>query len=128
MAETIVHIFDKVFKKILTLSAKAVINLINGLFGTTYPEDSTITYNWTEFMDTELRRTLADTIITVNGKYSYHIEAQLEKAGDIVFRVFEYGYHHAISQIHIYCVSISELRVTLITRFLCIKKIFKITC
>ena len=95
MAEHIVHIFDKVFKKILTLSAKAVINLINGLFGTTYPEDSTITYNWTEFMDTELRRTLADTIITVNGRYSYHIEAQLEKDGDIVFRVFEYGYHHA---------------------------------
>jgi len=49
------HIFDKVFKKILTLSTKAVINLINGLFGTDYPEDSTITYNWTEFMDTELR-------------------------------------------------------------------------
>ena len=89
------HIFDKVFKKILTLSTKAVINLINGLFGTDYPEDSTITYNWTEFMDTELRRTLADTIITINNRYSYHIEAQLEKDEDIVFRVFEYGFHHA---------------------------------
>ncbi|MBQ6875352.1 MAG: hypothetical protein IJN46_03835 [Lachnospiraceae bacterium] len=89
------HIFDKVFKKILTLSTKAVINLINGLFETDYPEDSTITYNWTEFMDTELRRTLADTIITINNRYSYHIEAQLEKDEDIVFRVFEYGFHHA---------------------------------
>lgn len=95
MAEKISHIFDKIFKKILTLSTKAVINLINGLFGTNYPEDSTITYNWTEFVDTELRRTLADTVITINGRYSYHIEAQLEKDEDIVFRVFEYGYHHA---------------------------------
>ena len=95
MSEQISHIFDKVFKKILTLSSKAVINLINGLFETNYPENSTITYNWTEFLDTELRRTLADTIITISGRYSYHIEAQLEKDEDIVFRVFEYGYHHA---------------------------------
>ena len=95
MAEQITHIFDKVFKKILTLSSKSVINLINGLFETHYPEDSTITYNWTEYVDTELRRTLADTIITINGRCSYHIEAQLERDEDIVFRVFEYGYHHA---------------------------------
>ena len=95
MTEQIVHIFDKVFKKILTLSSKAVINLINGLFGTNYSEDSTITYNWTEFVDTELRRTLADTIITINGKYSYHIEAQMENDEDIIFRVFDYGYRYA---------------------------------
>ncbi len=95
MTEQISHIFDKVFKKILTLSTKSVINMINGLFGTHYPDNSTITYNWTEFMDTELRRTLADTILTINGRYSYHIEAQMEKDEDIIFRVFEYGYHHA---------------------------------
>lgn len=95
MTEQIPHIFDKVFKKILTLSTKSVINMINGLFGTHYPDDSTITYNWTEFMDTELRRTLADTILTINGRYSYHIEAQIENDEDIIFRVFEYGYHHA---------------------------------
>ena len=89
------HIFDKVFKKILTLSSKSVINMINGLFNTTYTEDSTITYNWTEFVDTELRHTLADTILTINGRHSYHIEAQMEKDEDIVFRVFDYGYHHA---------------------------------
>ena len=76
MTEQIYQIFDKIFKKILTLSATAVINLINGLFGTNYPKDSTITYNWTEFQDDELRRTLADTILTINDWYSYHIEAQ----------------------------------------------------
>ena len=95
MAEYIYQIFDKIFKKILTLSAVAVIHLINGLFGTNYPKDSIITYNWTEFVDGELRRTLADTIVTIDGKYSYHIEVQIEKDNDIVFRVFSYGYSHA---------------------------------
>ncbi len=95
MAETIQFIFDKIFKRILTLSTKAVINLINGLFGTDYPEDSTITYNWTEFEDDNLRKTLADTIVTINGIHSYHMEAQMENDSDIVFRVFEYSFQHA---------------------------------
>lgn len=55
MTEQIYQIFDKIFKKILTLSTVAVINMINGLFGTTYPKDSTIIYNWTEFQDDELK-------------------------------------------------------------------------
>ncbi len=95
MAEKITHIYDKIFKKILTLSNKAVINLINGLFDMDYPEGISITYNWTEFEDDNLKRTLADTLLTVGGKQTYHMEAQLEKDEDIVLRVFEYGYHHA---------------------------------
>lgn len=91
----IYQIFDKVFKKILTLSSTAVINLINGLFDTDYPTDSTISYNWTEFEDKELRRILADTILTINGIDSYHLEAQMTRDSDIIFRVFEYGYSHA---------------------------------
>ena len=51
------QIYDKAFKRILTLSDKAVINLINGLFGTDYPTNSKITYNWTEHEDKELKRT-----------------------------------------------------------------------
>ena len=95
MSNYLYHIYDKIFKKILTLSATAVINLINGLFGTNYPLDSTITYNWTEFEDKELKKVLADTIITINGIFSYHIEAQMAEDEDIIFRVFEYGYGHA---------------------------------
>ena len=87
--EEIFQIFDKVFKKVITLSTRAVINLINGLFDTDYPLDSTITYNWTEFEDDNLKKILADTIITINGKYAYHLEAQMEKDNSIVFRVFE---------------------------------------
>jgi hypothetical protein len=69
--------------------------LINGLFDTNHPTDSEITYNWTEFEDDKLRRILADTIITINGQFSYHLEAQMEKDNTIVFRVFEYGFGHA---------------------------------
>ncbi|MCM1180196.1 MAG: hypothetical protein NC347_08075, partial [Clostridium sp.] len=93
--QKITQIYDKTVKKILTLSSTAVVNLINGLFDTDYPLDSTITYNWTEFTNDNLKRILADTILTINGKNSYHIEAQMEKDETIIFRVFEYGYRHA---------------------------------
>ena len=87
-------IYDRIFKKILTLSSTAVSNLINGLFDTDYPPDSTITYNWTEFESDSLKRTLADTILTING-HSYHLEAQMTEDESIIFRVFDYGYRHA---------------------------------
>jgi len=89
------QIYDKAFKRILTLSRQSVINLINGLFDKDYPTNSEITYNWTEFEDKELNRTLADSIVTINGTDSYHMEAQMTKDEEIVFRVFEYGYGHA---------------------------------
>ena len=91
----IYQIYDKAFKRILTLSDKAVINLINGLFGTDYPTNSKITYNWTEHEDKDLKKTLSDSILTINGSDSYHIEAQMYEDGDIVFRVFAYGYQYA---------------------------------
>lgn len=93
--QQIYQVFDKIIKKVLTLSVKAVVNLINGLFDMDYPLDSTITYNWTEFEDDKLRKILADTILTINGKHSYHLEAQMEKDNSIVFRVFDYGFQHA---------------------------------
>ena len=68
------QIYDKAFKRILTLSDKAVINLINGLFGTDYPTNSKITYNWTEHEDRELKRTLSASILTINGRDIYHME------------------------------------------------------
>ncbi len=58
--------------------------------------DSSVTYNWTENTDDELKRTLADTIVTINEKYSYHIEFQMTEEGDIILRMLEYGFHHAM--------------------------------
>lgn len=94
-------IFDKIFKKVLTLSAKSVINMINGLFGTDHPTDSKVFYNWTESITHNNSRRLADTILTINGQ-SYHIEAQMDDDETIVMRVFEYGFGHAMrgSELH----------------------------
>ena len=69
--------------------------MINGLFGTEYSTDSKITYNWTEHENKDLKWTLADAILTINNKFSYHMEAQMTEDEEIVFRVFEYGFGHA---------------------------------
>jgi len=115
METTIYHIYDKLFKKILTLPSTAVVNLINGLFDTQYPTDSTITYNWTEFEKEDLRRILADTILTINGRYSYHLEAQMEEDETIILRVFDYGYAYAFrtaeEQEGRYCLNFPEPKV-----------------
>lgn len=89
-------IYDRVAKRCISLSAKCTVNLINGLYGTDYPPDSEVIYNWTEHEDDRLKRTLADTIVTINRRYSYHVEFTMTKEGDIVLRVIEYGFHHAM--------------------------------
>ncbi len=43
-----------------------------------------------------MKRTLADTILTINDQYTYHIEAQAYKDEAIEFRVFDYSYKHAL--------------------------------
>lgn len=68
---------------------------MNVFFHTFYTFTKGNTYNWTEFEDKELRRILADTILTINGTDSYHLEAQMTADSNIIFRVFEYGYSHA---------------------------------
>ena len=94
----IYQLYDKIFKKILTLSSTAVINLINGLFETNHPTDAPISYNWTEHINDDMRTCLADTIITIGQSHSYHIEAQMSLDENIVLRVFDYGFGHARKQ------------------------------
>ena len=77
----ITHIYDKIMKRILTLSGTAVINLINGLFNTSHPTNAPVFYHWTEHTDDDLNRTIADTILTID---------------QIEFRVFDYGYKYAL--------------------------------
>ena len=96
--EKIQQIYDKIFKKVLTLSKKSVINMINGLFDTNYPLDSNIDYNWTEFIDDNISKILADTIITINYCNHYHIEAQMYEDEDIVLRIFQYGLGFSIRE------------------------------
>ena len=91
-------IYDRIAKRCLSLSTRCTVNLINGLFGTDYPVDSEVTYNWTENTDDELKRTLADTIVTINQCHSYHIEFQMTIDGDIIMRILEYGFRHAMNR------------------------------
>ena len=89
-------IYDRMFKRILTLSKKSVIRFINGTFDKNFSDESNIIYNWTEFEDDNLKKTLADTIITINGAESFHIEAQMYDDDNIMIRMIDYGYKHAL--------------------------------
>ncbi len=96
-AAEIREIFDKIFKKCITLSTKSVVRMINGIFGTDYPDDSKLTYNWTEMVkdDDAMGKILADCIVTVNEVHEYHMEAQSYNDNEIVLRMFGYGYEYA---------------------------------
>lgn len=94
--EQIYQIYDRIFKRIFALSNLAIINMINGLFGTNHPTDSRVTYPNKEFVNQLLKDRLADVIITVNERFTYHIEAQLKKDNNIVLRAFEYGFQYAV--------------------------------
>jgi hypothetical protein len=94
--ENIVQIYDKIFKRLLTLSNVAVINFINGIFGKEFPKDSKLTYNWTENIKSSLEKTIADTIITVNDSEKFHAEVQINSDSTIALRVFDYGYQDAL--------------------------------
>ena len=87
--------FDRVFKRVMTLSSPTIVKFINGIFDTDYPSDSSVSYNLTEGVTDELKKTLADTILTINGIDSYHLEAQMYKDENILIRVFDYGYIHS---------------------------------
>lgn len=94
--EQIHDIYDRIAKRCICLSSRCTVNLINGLYGTDYPPDSKVTYNWTEDTNDELKRTLADNIITINNRFSYGIEFQMTADGDMILRVLEYGFRHAM--------------------------------
>ncbi|MDD3367649.1 MAG: hypothetical protein PHP50_02005 [Lachnospiraceae bacterium] len=66
-------IYDRIFKRLFDLSVLAIINLINGLFETDYPLNSTVEYSNREFVNSSLGKRYADTFITINGIYTYHI-------------------------------------------------------
>lgn len=96
MSETIYQIYDRIFKRIFSLSNLAMINLINGLFGTNHSPDSTVEYLNKEFVNRHLEKRFADILLSIQGSL-YHLEAQMVFDGSIVVRVFEYGFQHAIS-------------------------------
>ena len=94
--QEIKDIFDRSFKRIFSLSNSAILCLINGLFDTDYPPDSSIVYTNHESTNAALKHHFADVFLIINGEHHYHLEAQLYLDKNIVLRVFEYGFYHAM--------------------------------
>jgi len=91
------HIFDLILKRLLRLSNGAVIQFINGLFGTDHPLDSTVEYPNTEYVSRKLRRLMSDIVVVINGVNVYHLEAEIKDDESIVIRIFEYGFAQGLS-------------------------------
>jgi hypothetical protein len=83
------QLFDHVFKCLLSLSDTAVITLINALFNTSYPASSSLSRPSPETVETSLRRSLADTVFSINGD-SFLIEAQIHNDRNMGARIFQY--------------------------------------
>ncbi|MDR1400419.1 MAG: hypothetical protein LBJ41_10890, partial [Treponema sp.] len=85
--------FDGVFKRLMQLSNRAIIQFINKQFETNYPPSCTVSYPSTESRNRKGRKRLADIIIriTYNGEHDYLVEAQTKDDPGLVIRVFEYG-------------------------------------
>jgi hypothetical protein len=85
------QIFDAIFKKLMMLSNRAVICLINGLFNASHPVDSAIEYPTTEYISDDLKRQMLDILILIDSANLYHIEAQIDDDKNMVVRMFNYG-------------------------------------
>ena len=91
------QIFDLILKRLLRLSGPAVIQFINGLFGTNHPQDGTVEYPNTEYVSQKLRRLMSDIVVVINGVHVYHLEAEIKDDESIVIRMFEYDFAQALS-------------------------------
>ena len=94
--EKISQIYDKILKRIITLSSPAVVRFINTVFNKDFDLKSDVKYNWTESIDDKLGKTIADTIITINGVFKFHIEVEISNDNSIAVRMIEYGFREAV--------------------------------
>jgi hypothetical protein len=89
-------IFDRSFKLIIdSLSNRALITLINVLFGADHPLNSDVRCLNTEQIDKSLRKWPADEIISING-LNYMSDQQTTDDANTAICIFEYGYAHAL--------------------------------
>ncbi len=90
------QIYDRIFKRIFFLSDIAVINLINGLFDSNFPLNSTVFYPSRESVTSNLESRYADMFLTI-ANHTFHLEAQSTDDTRITLRVFEYSFLQASS-------------------------------
>jgi hypothetical protein len=91
-----VHIFDLILKQLIRLSRVAIIQFINGLFGTNHPLESTVDYPNTETVSKKLRKLMSDTVVIIGGLHAYHLEGEIDDDANVVLKVFEYGFAEAL--------------------------------
>ncbi|MDR0638209.1 MAG: hypothetical protein LBG27_04785 [Spirochaetaceae bacterium] len=89
---------DRSFKQIISsLSAKAMICFINGLFGCDYPLNSEVKHLNAEQISPGLKKRQPDEVVSVAG-HTYIIEEQTADGTNMAIRVFEYGYAQAFRE------------------------------
>ncbi|MDR2444732.1 MAG: hypothetical protein LBD44_02180 [Spirochaetaceae bacterium] len=89
-------IFDRSFKQIMgSISSRAMVRFINGLFDSNHPLDSEVKRLNTEYIDKALKKRLCDETVSV-GRTIYVIEEQTTDDANMAIRVFEYGYAQAL--------------------------------
>ena len=77
LPESATQIYDKIFKRILSLSNVAVINFINALFDKNFPLNSKVYQHSEESVNGNLRKTFADSILSINDSETFHMEAEI---------------------------------------------------
>ena len=95
------QLLDKLMKRLLRISSRAVIFCINGLFGTQFPLDCLVDYPNPVSVNPKLQERRADMLmpITYLGVvYPFHIEVQTDEVMNLVVRVFEYDVAYAIGE------------------------------
>ncbi|MDR0554439.1 MAG: hypothetical protein LBG76_06550, partial [Treponema sp.] len=91
------QIFDLIFKRLIQeASPRAVVALVNGLFGTNFPLDSPVSFPNKEKVTEDLRQIVSDMIIVIANEF-FHLEAQIDDDLNMALRMFRYGYHEAVS-------------------------------
>jgi DNA-binding NarL/FixJ family response regulator len=89
------ELFDRLFKRLMSLSNRATISFINALFGTHYALNSIVEYPSTETQNAKGRKRTADMLIRIidkAGEHLYLLEAQIKNDANIAIRVFEYTF------------------------------------
>jgi hypothetical protein len=86
------NIYDLIFKKLLRISKKALICLINAQFHTTCPLNSSVEYLSTEHISKYLGHLFSDSLIKIAGKHLYHFEAEIRYRPEMILRLYVYGF------------------------------------
>ena len=95
-ADQSLPIYDRVFKRVFSLSNQAIVHFVNGFFLTDFPPDSNIFFPNHEYVRGDLTGRSADTTFFIGGR-AFHFEAQMRSDNSIALRVLEYDFQHALS-------------------------------